>query len=205
MDDIDRALADIAAIRQQVSASTLFQGLGPAALAATGLLALGVAVLQSVLAPAAADDRVVYFTVWIATAVGALSILGGEVLRRRRASAPSPLADAVLLNAIQQFVPAGMAGAMLLVAFASFMPDALWMLPGLWQILVALGIFASTRLLPGQQVFAAAWYFIAGFCVLVLASRGADLSPWYMGVPFFVGQTIMAVVTWRATEHPDAQ
>ena len=199
MRDIDRALADITAIREQVALSTLFHGLGPAALASTGVLALGVSLLQAALTGDAGDDQLTFLSVWIATAIIAALILSGEILRRRGKD-QSPLADAVLQNALQQFLPAGVTGAALFVFLASFATDALWMLPGLWQILLALGLFSATRLLPGQTILAAAWYFLSGFGVLVLASRNHELSPFFMGIPFFVGQSIMAAVTWRATE-----
>lgn len=199
MRDIDRALADISAIREQVAMSSLFRGLGPAALAATGFLALGVAAFQSVVMDVATSDPVSFFTVWVATAVAAVGILGSEIARRWRKDRSS-LATTLLQNALLQFLPVGMAGAALLVLALSSAPDVLWMLPGLWQILVALGIFAAARLLPGQTMLAAAWYFLSGFCVLLMASRGHTLSPWFMGIPFFVGQCLMAAVTWHATE-----
>lgn len=197
--DIDRALADISAIREQVAMSSQFRGLGPAALAATGLLALGVATLQSLTTDVAAGDPLAYFTVWIVTAFVAVGMLGGEIARRRRRDRSS-LATTLLQNALLQFLPVGMAGAALFVFALSSAPDVLWMLPGLWQILVSLGIFAAARLLPGQTVLAAALYFLSGFCVLLMASRGHALSPWFMGIPFFVGQSLMAAVTWHATE-----
>ena len=40
MSDLDKALADIFAIRSQIAAGTAFRGYGPAAVAATGGLAL---------------------------------------------------------------------------------------------------------------------------------------------------------------------
>jgi hypothetical protein len=46
MRDLDRALADILAIRSQIAAGTAFRGYGPAAIAATGGLALITAVAQ---------------------------------------------------------------------------------------------------------------------------------------------------------------
>lgn len=199
MQDIERALADISAIREQVAMSSLFRGLGPAALAATGLLALGVAALQSVMTDATANDPLSYFTVWIVTAIAAVGILGSEIARRWRKDRSS-LATTLLQNALLQFLPVGMAGAALFVFALSSAPDVLWMLPGLWQVLVALGIFAAARLLPGQTMLAAAWYFLSGFCALLMASRGHALSPWFMGIPFFVGQSLMAAVTWHATE-----
>lgn len=199
MREIERALADISAIREQVAMSSQFRGLGPAALAATGLLALGVSAVQSAVTDAAASDPLVYFTVWIVTSIAAVGILGSEIARRWRRDRSS-LATTLLQNALLQFLPVGMAGAALFVFALSAAPDVLWMLPGLWQIFVALGIFAAARLLPGQTILAAAWYFLSGFCVLLMASRGHTLSPWFMGIPFFVGQCLMAAVTWHATE-----
>ena len=46
MSDLDKALADIIAIRSQIAAGTAFRGYGPAAIAATGGVALLTAVLQ---------------------------------------------------------------------------------------------------------------------------------------------------------------
>ena len=46
MRDLDKALADIIAIRSQLAAGTAFRGYGPAAIAATGVVALVTAFLQ---------------------------------------------------------------------------------------------------------------------------------------------------------------
>ena len=46
MHDLDKALADIITIRSQIAAGTAFRGYGPAAIAATGGVALITAVLQ---------------------------------------------------------------------------------------------------------------------------------------------------------------
>ncbi len=48
MRDLDKALADIIAIRSQLAAGTAFRGYGPAAIATTGGLALLTALLQSI-------------------------------------------------------------------------------------------------------------------------------------------------------------
>ena len=46
MRDLDKALADILAIRSQIAAGTAFRGYGPATIAATGGVALLTAILQ---------------------------------------------------------------------------------------------------------------------------------------------------------------
>jgi len=86
-----------------------------------------------------------------------------------------------------------------------FAPEALWMLPGLWQILVSLGTFASVRLLPRSVALAGAWYFVAGFSVLLLASQSHALSPWTMGLPFVIGQSLMATILYFASGDADAE
>jgi hypothetical protein len=79
-------------------------------------------------------------------------------------------------QAVEQFLPAGAAGALLAVMLWRFAPEALWMLPGLWQLLVSLGISASARSLPRSVMLGAALYFVAGFVTLMLASQNHALS-----------------------------
>ena len=67
------------------------------------------------------------------------------------------------------------------------------MLPWLWQIIFSLGIFASLRFLQRPMVLAAAWYLGCGLVCLSFGDARA-LSPWAMGVPFSVGQTVVAAV-----------
>ena len=77
----------------------------------------------------------------------------------------SGLADAMIQQAVEQFLPAGVAGLLLAVMLWKFAPEALWMLPGFWQVLVSLGVFASVRSLPRSIALGGAWYFVAGFAV----------------------------------------
>jgi hypothetical protein len=86
-----------------------------------------------------------------------------------------------------------------------FAPETLWMLPGLWQLLVGLGIFASVRSLPRTVAFAGAWYFVVGFTVLLLASQSHALSPWTMGLPFVAGQLLMAALLHFASGETDVE
>ena len=76
----------------------------------------------------------------------------------------------------------------------TFAPQALWTLPGLWQVFLALGIFAGARSLPRAVRWIGGWYFVTGCAVLMLASASASLSPWYMGIPFVFGQLALGGV-----------
>jgi hypothetical protein len=202
MNDLDRALADIVEIKSRLARSSEFLGLGPAALAASGALALLVAAAQSVLA--GATDPVPYFAAWVATAIVACALIGAEMLRRARRH-HAGLADQMIREAVLHFVPAGVAGAALLAFFARFAPAELWLVPGLWLLLVSLGIFAAARSLPSGTIYAGAWYFLSGFTVLLLAAGDHALHPWSMGLPFALGQCGIALLVHRATEAGHAR
>ena len=101
--------------------------------------------------------------------------------------------------------PGGFTGALLALIILRFAPDSAWMIPGLWQVLVGIGTFASARTLPDRVHYVAAWYFVAGMVVLILCSDGRWLSPWAMGIPFIIGQFAMAGVLHTASERNDAE
>src|ERR1700733_3569304 len=157
MRDLDKALADIIAIRSQIAAALLSAAL-----------------------------------IWV------------EMQARSRRH-HSGLADAMIHQAVEQFLPAGIAGLLLAVMLWKFAAEALWMLPGLWQVLVSLGVFASVRSLPRSVALAGAWYFIAGFIVLLLSSQSHGLSPWTMGMPFVIGQSLLAAILYFASGDADAE
>lgn len=205
MSDLHKALADIGAIRQQLAAGTVFRGLGPAVIATTGVLAIATALLQAAWLDAPGSDPLVFLACWLVTAVMSAALIGVEMMARSQRH-HGGLATEMILNAIEQFLPAGAAGAAIALVLASFAPDLLWLLPGLWLVLVALGLFASLRFLPRTVSIAAAFYFVAGVAVLMLAAQSRTLSPWHMGVPFGAGQILLAAILHLAfgAEHDEA-
>lgn len=204
MTELDKALADLAHIRARLAAGTLFQGLGPAAIAATGLLALATAEAQALWPHRLAASGEIFLAIWVAVAIAAAALIGGEMIarsRRRHGGLSTPM----IVNALEQFLPAGFGGAAVAAVFVRFSPQNCWMLPGLWQIFVALGIFAATRCLPRTVMLAGAWYFLAGTAVLILASEDEALSPWLMGLPFGAGQLLIAATLHFAEGESDAR
>jgi len=204
MRDLDKALADILAIRSQIAAGTAFRGYGPATMAATGILALVTALIQFLWLEDPTGHPLVFFSGWAAAALLSGAIIGIEMKARSRRH-HSGLADAMIHQAVEQFLPAGVTGALLAVMLMKFAPEALWMLPGLWQVFVSLGVFASVRSLPRTVAFGGAWYFVAGFTVLLLASASHSLSPWTMGLPFVIGQLLMAALLHFASGDNDVE
>jgi len=193
MTDLDKALADIFAIRSQIAAGTVFRGYGPEAVAVTGGLALLTALAQFLWLDDPTSHPLEFFSLWIAIAAVSASVIWIEMRARSRRH-HSGLADAMILQAIEQFLPSGIAGVSLAVVLCQFAPESLWMLPGLWQVLTGLGVFASVRSLHRSVAIAGAWYFVSGFTVLLVASQSHTLSPWSMGLPFVTGQLLLAAL-----------
>jgi hypothetical protein len=191
MQDLNRALTDISVIRGQLARDTEFRGYGPVALAATGLLALLVAGAQALWLKDAAAHMHLYVWLWVATAAVSLVVIGSETIQRTR-RAHGDLAVPMLQSAVEQFLPAIVAGGLLTVALLRVAPTSLWMLPGLWQVVFSLGVFASCRFLPRPMFLVGVWYLACGLGCLALVPIELRLSPWVMGIPFGVGQLMVA-------------
>jgi hypothetical protein len=204
MTDLDKALADITAIRSQMARGAEFRGYGPATVAAMGVLAILAAGIQALWLPNPATDVFNYLALWWATAAISVLLIGIEMVARTR-RIHSGLADEMIHAASEQFVPAGVAGVLLTFVLYRFAPQSLWMLPGLWQIVFSLGIFASCRSLPRPMFAAGVWYLATGLASLAFANGVHAFSPYAMAVPFGVGQIFIALVLYCSIGESDAE
>jgi hypothetical protein len=202
MNELHTALADIGTIRQQLAAGTLFRGFGPTVVAMTGVLAFLTALLQSIWLDDLATDPFLFLACWVFTAVVSAVLIGVEMHARSRRH-HGGLATEMILNAIEQFLPSGAAGAAIALVQIAFAPETMWLLPGLWQVFVAIGLFSSLKFLPRTVAIAAGWYFVAGIAALMIASTSQALSPWLMGAPFAIGQLLLATILHFAYGGPD--
>lgn len=193
MTDLDKALADIAEMRERVAQSLEFHGYGPQALAATAILAGAGGITQIFLVPAPDAEPLAYFTVWTIVAACAIAIIGVEAARRVGRS-HGGLGGEMLLSAAWRFAPAGLAGLLTSLVILRHAPEAAWMLPGLWQIMLSLGVFAAAHSLPRAMILVAAWYLLTGLACLVYASGPHAFSPFAMALPFCGGQLLAAAV-----------
>jgi len=193
MTELRQALDDINAIRTQVARGTQFRGYGPLSVASSGILALLVAAAQSHWLAASAHNLKLFLGVWTSTAAIALFLSTLETIVRVR-RVHSGLAMEMIQAAAEQFLPCIVVGMLLTVVLMRIAPQDSWMLPGLWEVMFSLGVFASCRFLPRQMFGVGAWYLGAGLVSLLAASGHHALSPWAMGIPFGVGQLLIAAV-----------
>jgi hypothetical protein len=191
--ELQKALAEISAIRGQLARGMEFRGYGPGTLAATGILALLAAAVQALWLgdPAHAVDA--WLALWVGTAAVSLAIITVETFARAR-RVHSGLALQLIHAALEQFLPAIVAGLLLTVVLWRVAPHELWLLPGLWQLLFSLGVFASCRFLPRPMFAVGLWYLAAGLGCLVVGGGRHAFAPWLMGVPFGAGQLLVAAV-----------
>jgi hypothetical protein len=201
MQDLDRALAEIGAIRSQLARGERFHGLGPNAFAATGVLAIFAAAAQATLLPAPSANVNLFLGLWISVAAVSGGVIGFE-MRDRSRRLHSHLADEMIGAAFSQFLPAAVAVALLTGVLALFAPQTLWLAPGLWQIAYGVGVFASSRFLPKAMRLVGVWYVVTGLACVALAQGGHAFSPWSMGLPFGAGQFLVAAVL-RFAEAPE--
>lgn len=186
MNDVEAALNDIARIREQLAASTRFQGFAPPIVAVTGGMALVLAAWQS-----AAGEYSLF--AWVVLAVVSAMLIGTEAIVRAR-KLHRAMADRLLSTTLQRFMPTAMAGAILGLVILTKAPEFAIFLPGIWQLLMGIGIFAVQGNLPRGIVLAAAFYFVCGTVCLAVANDAAVSMPWLMGLPFGIGQVLVAIL-----------
>lgn len=203
MRDLDEALTEISSIRRQMAQSTEFRGYGPATLTATGVLAVLAALAQRHWMAEPLQHVTAYVGLWFTIALLSAALIGAQMYTRAR-RLHSGLADDMIQMAVEQFLPAAGAGLLVTIVLVLYAPAAVWMLPGLWQVIYSLGVFSSCRFLPRSTALAGCWYLMTGLVCLALGD-GRALSAWTMAVPYGVGQLLVAMVLWRAAHESDRE
>jgi hypothetical protein len=204
LQELNRALADIHAIRTQIAAGAAFRGYGPTTVALTGMIGLAAALMQGHWPQLFAANERMFILFWMATGcVCAAAVYVEMQIRSRRLHAS--LASTLTSQALEEFMPAAVASVFVPLFLLRFAPQSLWMMPGLWQLFVSLGIFASIRNFPRRMSLGAAWFFTSGFVSLLFAAGSTShvSSPWLMGLPFFFGQVLMAGLLFSCAETGD--
>src|SRR5262249_11496288 len=137
--DLHEALAQISEIREQVARTQTFRGYRAAPVAFSGVVACLAASLQDVLIPNPSNNPIGYLGLWVGAAVLSMIVTGiAMILYCRKSTSSLSRPNAIL--AVGQFLPSVIAGGLLTFVLFEQVPDALWMLPGLWSIFFSLGI-----------------------------------------------------------------
>ncbi len=164
------ALTQISEIRRQMARTEVFRGYRAMPVAFSGGLALVAGLIQAAWIEQPRERMAAYLALWITAAILSALGAGGEMIGHARRSSPTWRREVTWL-AIEQFLPCLIAGGLLTLVLVRYAPETCWMLPGLWQIVYSLGIFASCRLLPRATIAVAVFYLATGLTCLA-AARG---------------------------------
>jgi hypothetical protein len=198
--ELREALTQITEIRLQMARTEVFRGYRAVPAAFSGFVAVAAATVQTMAVPDPVSQINVYLGLWIGAAVASGLSAAIEMMGRAR-DARLPLKRELTHLAIEQFCPCLVAGALVTMVVVRSAPDCIWILPGLWQVLYSLGIFASCRLLPRPIFGVATFYLLSGLVTLSLSRGEHALDPWAMGLPFSIGQFLAAAVLYRTLER----
>jgi len=198
--ELREALTQIAEIRQRVAQTERYDGYRAGPVACSGLFAGLAGLMQAWLLPQPRDRLPEYLLIWIGTACAGLFAAGLGVYRRHHAR-DMPLNREMTRLAVSQFLPCLVAGGLVTLAIGRHAPESAWLLPGLWQVMFSLGIFASCRLLPKPIVCVGGFYLAAGVLNLGLTHAESGMNPWLMAVPFGLGQLGTAAILYVHLER----
>lgn len=198
---IDEALERLDAMAALTSRLTTYDGLRATPLAATAGVGLAAGVLQTVLLPVSVGDPSQqaaggFVLLWTCAAAIAMSLVVLDMFARYL-SDPTARARRMTVDVLQRLAPALTVGAGVTLVILLQAPEVCWMLPGLWAVLLGLGIWSACVLLPKPLHHVAMWYFTCGFTLLLLGQNDFSLHPLAMVVPFGGGQLLAAALLQR--------
>lgn len=199
--ELQHALTQIADIRKQMTLARHFRGFRAASTLGTAMAAAGAGIWQWQHAAELADHPLLFVALWVSVATASVIVCGGEMIWRYRNS-ESPSQRELAIKAAEQFLPFVIVGGLVTFVIVLDNTKAIWMLPGLWQILFGLGIFSLRRVAPQPIIFVGAFYVVCG--LLNLSGDVSHLSAWSMAMPFGLGQAACAAIFYWCLERNHA-
>ncbi len=198
--DLHDALSQLDHIQKQLAHSATFRGYRSLPAALTAIMAVLAATAQTLWFPAVSQNPLQFVLLWVAVAVvcGFLQLL--EIVVRAWRDGRQ-VTTRLTVRALEMLVPCLMSGACLTLALVCVAPESLWLLPGLWSLLLSLGIFASLPVLPRPLSLVAFHYFLCGMGCLVIFRGPWAFSPWSMALTFGGGQLLASLLLYFTQER----
>jgi len=196
MIDLQRALTDLAEVRDRLAHVQRFEGYsGPAALV-SGIGAVIAGVIQRALAPAPRtfDALHTYVVIWM-TCLGVALVLNYGAVAVWVLKHRGPGAQSQFRSAARSIAPSVVLGGALTLALLDHSVYAL--LPGTWFALYALGLFASRSAIPASTL--PVTFGFAGLALIFLLTRVSAhaLDWWVMPLGFGLGQIAIGSLIWK--------
>jgi len=193
--EIERALSDLAEVRDRLVRVQRFDGYSAAAALTSGIGALVAGYAQARLAPlpATAASLRTYVEIWMICLAVALTLNYGAVaiwvLRHR-----GPAAASGFRTAARSIAPSVVLGGLLTVALMD--RGAYALLPGTWFALYSLGLFASRDAIPRATALVTVGFAALAALFLVSPLQQVALAWWVMPLGFGLGQIAVGTLIW---------
>ncbi len=195
MRDLERALADIAEVRERLGHVQRFRGYSGLAAVISGAFAILAGPLQALLVPRVQTIHQghLYFALWFACCAASVLVNYGAI-------AHWYVNDATARDRWQtatvglSMIPALVLGAAL--SFSLLRANLFSFLPGVWYGCYGVGLFASRTMVPRAVVPIAAAFTIAGIALLFVPAAIA-LQWWVPSAGFGAAQLAIGVIVLR--------
>ena len=194
--ELQRALSDLAEVRDRLVRVQRFEGYSAAAAIASGVGALVAGVVQRLTDPLPASPEALhrYVVIWMGCLAVALALNYGAAaawLSRHR----GPAAASGFRSAARSIAPSILLGGLLTVALIDRSAYAL--LPGTWFALYSLGLFASRAAIPESTLAVTVGFGALAALFLVSPLQQIALAWWVMPLGFGLGQIAVGTLIWK--------
>ena len=193
--ELQRALSDLAEVRDRLAALQRFEGYSGLAAVGSGVAAFIAAFIQLRIAPmpATSEELRAYLTIWLSCLAVALALNYGAVavwlLEHRAPGARSRFRTAAL-----SIAPSIVLGGAL--TFALVGHSAFALLPGTWFAFYAIGLFASRGAIPASTFSVTIGFALLAMIFLVTRLDAVALAWWVMPIGFGAGQLAIGYLIW---------
>ena len=195
MRDLERALLDIAEVRERLATTQTFKGYSGLAAAISGVLALVAGGVQAFLVPNVLDTHGarIYFAIWLVCCVASIIVNYGAIAHWFASDASARdrwQTRTVGLSILPALVLGGALSAILLRV------GHVELLPGAWYGCYGVGLFASRTMIPRAVVPLAVAFVVSG-CALLFAPAALTLQWWIMPLGFGAAQLFIGYAIYR--------
>ncbi|HEY5425665.1 MAG TPA: hypothetical protein VIJ77_03860 [Candidatus Tumulicola sp.] len=194
--EFQRAISDLAEVRDRLAHLQRFEGYSGPAAAASGVVALVAGCVQFWLAPMPRDPAAfhAYVVIWITCLAVALVLNYGTVaawaLKNR-----GPGAQSQFRSAARSIAPSVVLGGALSLALVEH--SAFGLLPGTWFAVYAVGLFASRGVIPESTLGVTLAFSALALLFLVTPLAPLALAWWVMPIGFGFGQIAIGFLIWQ--------
>lgn len=194
--ELQRALSDLAEVRDRLALVQRFEGYSAPAAAASGVAACIASAVQLSLAPFPQTPAAIhtYVLIWLSCLGAALALNYGAVgvwLYHHR----GPRSQSGFRTAALSIAPSIVLGGALTIAIADH--GAYAMLPGAWFAFYAIGLFASHAVLPRRATVVTAGFAALALVFLLSPLAAFALAWWVMPLGFGIGQLAISYLLWE--------